>query len=307
MSEYRIVNGRQSQVDAHTGQLLSRESGGGSDYVLPTATTTVKGGVKVGAHLSMNGQTLNADDQSYDDSAIVSRLDGLDSDVASLDAEKQDGLVSGTSIKTVNGESLLGSGNIEIDGGGSDYDLPTATKLVLGGMKATGGFSSGKRIGTIGPIKDSSPEMYSWTPMIDSDYKQNNWGGKSSTASDYFPQFADPLVYCGSSASGVPAAASTIAITPSGAFSWAPYIQSSTSSWAYVKISNAANAADVNCILIPFAVAFKNTATGAILSFPVSTSGNNPNAYIANTQLPNGRYTYRVYYNVVDVSFTLTL
>ena len=33
---------------------------------------------------------------------------------------KQDALVSGTNIKTVNGNSLLGSGNITIEGGGSD-------------------------------------------------------------------------------------------------------------------------------------------------------------------------------------------
>jgi hypothetical protein len=33
-------------------------------------------------------------------------------------AEKQDTLISGTNIKTVNGESLLGAGNITISGGG---------------------------------------------------------------------------------------------------------------------------------------------------------------------------------------------
>ena len=33
--------------------------------------------------------------------------------------DKQDTLVSGTNIKTINGESVLGSGNIEIQGGGS--------------------------------------------------------------------------------------------------------------------------------------------------------------------------------------------
>ena len=36
--------------------------------------------------------------------------------------EKQDTLKSGESIKTVNGESLLGSGNIVIEGGGESYD-----------------------------------------------------------------------------------------------------------------------------------------------------------------------------------------
>ena len=37
-----------------------------------------------------------------------------------LDARKQDTLVSGTNIKTINNESILGSGNIDIQGGGSN-------------------------------------------------------------------------------------------------------------------------------------------------------------------------------------------
>lgn len=39
--------------------------------------------------------------------------------VAELESGKQDKLVSGTNIKTINGESILGSGNIVISGGGS--------------------------------------------------------------------------------------------------------------------------------------------------------------------------------------------
>ena len=35
---------------------------------------------------------------------------------------KQDTLVSGTNIKTINNESILGSGNITISGGGSDVE-----------------------------------------------------------------------------------------------------------------------------------------------------------------------------------------
>lgn len=38
--------------------------------------------------------------------------------LSELDTKKQDKLVSGTNIKTVNGKNLLGSGNIEIQGGG---------------------------------------------------------------------------------------------------------------------------------------------------------------------------------------------
>ncbi len=42
-------------------------------------------------------------------------------------ANKQDKLVSGTNIKTVNGNSLLGSGDIEISGGGGDSSVGTIT------------------------------------------------------------------------------------------------------------------------------------------------------------------------------------
>lgn len=41
-------------------------------------------------------------------------------------ANKQDALVSGTNIKTINGESVLGSGNIEIQGGGGNVKVCSA-------------------------------------------------------------------------------------------------------------------------------------------------------------------------------------
>lgn len=44
-------------------------------------------------------------------------------------ASKQDTLVSGTNIKTINGQSLLGEGNIEIQGGGGISDAPSDNKL----------------------------------------------------------------------------------------------------------------------------------------------------------------------------------
>ena len=42
---------------------------------------------------------------------------------------KQDNLVSGTNIKTINNQSLLGSGNIDIQGGGSDVEAFTAAEV----------------------------------------------------------------------------------------------------------------------------------------------------------------------------------
>lgn len=41
---------------------------------------------------------------------------------------KQDRLISGTNIKTINGKSLVGSGNITIEGGGSDSSITKLTK-----------------------------------------------------------------------------------------------------------------------------------------------------------------------------------
>lgn len=44
--------------------------------------------------------------------------------------DKQDTLVSGTNIKTINNQSLLGSGNIDIQGGGSDVEAFTAAEVL---------------------------------------------------------------------------------------------------------------------------------------------------------------------------------
>ena len=52
-------------------------------------------------------------------------------------AGKQDTLVSGTNIKTINGQSILGEGNIEIQGGGGITSIPVATNTTLGGILAT--------------------------------------------------------------------------------------------------------------------------------------------------------------------------
>lgn len=43
--------------------------------------------------------------------------------------DKQDTLVSGTTIKTINNQSLLGSGNIDIQGGGADVEAFTAAEV----------------------------------------------------------------------------------------------------------------------------------------------------------------------------------
>jgi hypothetical protein len=49
-----------------------------------------------------------------------------------LDAEKQGVLVSATNIKTINGISILGTGNIDVAGGAGGIDAPTIHALTLG-------------------------------------------------------------------------------------------------------------------------------------------------------------------------------
>lgn len=52
--------------------------------------------------------------------------------IAELDSDKQDTLVSGTNIKTINTQSLLGSGNIDIDVASALYLTSVACSAMTG-------------------------------------------------------------------------------------------------------------------------------------------------------------------------------
>ena len=69
----------------------------------------------------------------------------VDANFTNLNAElatKQNSLVSGTSIKTVNGQSVLGSGNIQIDGGVTSFNTRTgAVSLSSGDVTTALGFT----------------------------------------------------------------------------------------------------------------------------------------------------------------------
>ena len=53
-----------------------------------------------------------------------------DTELRNLISEKQDALVSGENIKTINGESILGKGNITIQGGGGAEDALIAKEVI---------------------------------------------------------------------------------------------------------------------------------------------------------------------------------
>lgn len=85
----------------HNGTAWVQQAiGEGGSYTLPTATADTLGGIKVGSRLTITDGVLSADVQTTDISG------------------KQDTLVSGTNIKTVNGSSILGSGDLTVGEGG---------------------------------------------------------------------------------------------------------------------------------------------------------------------------------------------
>ena len=61
------------------------------------------------------------------DTATTYTKTEVDNAITAATATKQDTLVSGTNIKTINNESILGSGNIDIQGGGVDVVQTTGT------------------------------------------------------------------------------------------------------------------------------------------------------------------------------------
>lgn len=159
------------KVDGTTITISGGVISSSPSYTLPIATTTVLGGVKQGANTSIDGTgvisvsfsslqpllsgtgfvkasgtTISYDNTSYQ-AALVSGTNiktvngnsllgsgditinsgtwgfingtlSSQTDLVSALSAKQDTLVSGTNIKTINGSTLLGSGNITITGGG---------------------------------------------------------------------------------------------------------------------------------------------------------------------------------------------
>ena len=99
-------------ASATSGQYVSGVTVSGHEITVTKATLPV-------TTLSSLGITVTAAELNY--------MDGVTSSVQTQLNEKQDTLVSGESIKTLNGESLLGSGNIEITSGSSEVTWDSIT------------------------------------------------------------------------------------------------------------------------------------------------------------------------------------
>lgn len=146
-----------TKQDAEAGKGLST-----NDYT--TADKNKLAGIASGAEVNVQsdwGQSDISADDYIKNKPTIPTLDDYytkaetDAEIANHhDATKQDTLVSGTNIKTINNQSLLGSGNIDVGGGGtSDYDQ-LSNKPQINSVELTGDKSSSD-LGLIGVGDDA--------------------------------------------------------------------------------------------------------------------------------------------------------
>ena len=121
---------------------------------------------------------------------------------------KQDALVSGTNIKTVNGTSLIGSGNLVIAGGGGAVGLSQYPAATVPAAGAAGGgvlvtdkglllYDNGAAYSAYGPIERLySPPITGWSwvnqgaaAVVSSDFDQVISGGGSGTGASIRGRF----------------------------------------------------------------------------------------------------------------------
>lgn len=128
-----IMSGKQDKLISGTSiKTINNESLLGSGNITTASQSELTNlATTVGNHTSaitaLNTAVFKNGDNQFDVvngrvDSISSVLDSALTDIENVEtavADKQDTLVSGTNIKTVNGNSLLGSGNIEIGGSGT--------------------------------------------------------------------------------------------------------------------------------------------------------------------------------------------
>lgn len=108
------------------GGAVSSVNGQTGDVIITPASLNVYTRAEVDA--AINAETTERQKQ---DSALGGMIAAETAARERAVASKQDALVSGTNIKTINGQTLLGEGNIEIQGGGTitvDSELSTTSE-----------------------------------------------------------------------------------------------------------------------------------------------------------------------------------
>lgn len=130
-----------------------------------------------------NTEPLTPTDKQQMESAIQQNTN----DITDLQNNKQDILISGENIKTINNESILGSGNINIQGGGtSDYsnltNKPSINNITLSGDKSL----SDLGIQPVGNYltEETDPTVPSYVKNI-TQANITSWNNKSNFSGNY--------------------------------------------------------------------------------------------------------------------------
>jgi len=128
----------------HFGSIAVYNSFNGASYEIsgttvlityPTVTSVTKISMDNGKYVYtavVEGAWVN--ENTYMKPEVDSIATSLQNNINS----KQDTLVSGTNIKTINNESILGSGNIDIQGGGSSYTAGDGIDITNNVISVTG-------------------------------------------------------------------------------------------------------------------------------------------------------------------------
>lgn len=136
---------------------VSSVNGQTGDVIITPASLNVYTRAEVDADI--NAETTERQKQ---DSALGGMIAAETAARERAVASKQDTLVSGTNIKTINGESILGAGNIEIQGG----ELPIATADTLGGIKVGAGLSINPVTGVLSTTGGGTADSVEWDNVL---------------------------------------------------------------------------------------------------------------------------------------------
>lgn len=133
---FRKSNGDMSTIGA---EISAGGGGGGESYILPTASSTTKGGIKIGAGLSMDGETLNNDNPTP----------ATPYSLPTASAETLGG------VKVGDGLSINESGVLSATGGGGGSSLSSSVRTLSSSDFTSNKFTATKKCYLIYNITDS--------------------------------------------------------------------------------------------------------------------------------------------------------
>lgn len=129
-----------ASIEQQIASKYTKPSGGipKSDLESSVQTSLEKANTALQEHQSLEGYVKDTDLSAVAKSGSYNDLTNRPTipDISG----KQDTLVSGTNIKTINGESILGSGDIVISGGSDGEFLPLTGGMIDGNLEVAGGF-----------------------------------------------------------------------------------------------------------------------------------------------------------------------